>query len=325
MDALSRLPDPSKPKNIPVPQEIVMLLNYLDAGPLKIKQISQASRNDPVISRVIKYVLTAWPKHVTDPSLLPYFNRKDELHVSVEQDCLLWGARVIVPRKYQRVMLHELQDNHPGIIKMKALSRSYVWWPSINQEIETTVKECESCQIHGNNPQASPRQPWEWSEIPWKRLHIDFAGPYENKMILVNIDSGTKFIEAHVMNSATSESTINRLHQTFATHGLPESIVSDNGPQFTSHLFSEFCTNNGMKHITVSPYKPASNGMAERAVQTIKNGLKKNKKGETCLETRLYLYLLFYNKIPQSTTLAAPCELLMKRKIRSRIDLIRPI
>jgi transposase InsO family protein len=143
-------------------------------------------------------------------------------------------------------------------------------------------------------------------------------------MILVIIDSCSKFIECHVMSTANTENTLTRLRQTFSTHGLPEVIVSDNGPQFTSQMFNEFCEANGISHIKVSPYKPASNGMAERAVQVIKNGLRKNKNNQDSLETRLYRYLLYYNRVPQTTTGVAPCELLMKRIIRSRLELIKP-
>ena len=322
VDALSRLPDPVQIKNVPIPEEIVLVMNYIDSGPVTWKQISQASRNDSIISKVINFVQSYWPQNVTDPELLPYFNRRKEL--SIDQNCLLWGARVVVPTKLQKLVLQELHDCHPGVVKMKALSRSYVWWPRINEQIELTVKQCDSCQIHGNHPPSSPLQPWEWSETPWKRLHVDFAGPFENKMIFVIIDSCSKFIEAFVMTSTTTEIMISKLRQTFSTHGLPEIIVSDNGPQFISQVFTDFCYKNGIKHIKVSPYRPASNGLAERAVQVIKSGLKKNRDKQDSLETRLYRYLLYYNMVPQATTGIAPSEILMKRKLRSRLDLLRP-
>ena len=145
-----------------------------------------------------------------------------------------------------------------------------------------------------------------------------------DQLILIIVDAGTKFIEAHTLTSATSENTIEKLRQTFATHGFPQSIVSDNGTPFKSEIFSEFCKLNGIRQIFVSPYRPASNGMAERAVQVVKNGLKKTKETNESLETRLYRYLLHYNKIPQSATGTPPCQLLMKRTIRSRIDVIKP-
>ena len=141
-------------------------------------------------------------------------------------------------------------------------------------------------------------------------------------MILVVVDAGSKYKDAHNMNSATSAASFEKLRHTFALFGLPRTIVSDNGTPFTSELFSEFCSRKGVKHVGVPPYHPASNGMAERAVQTVKLGLKKITEGS--LETRLYRFLLSYHKMPQSTINTALSELLMKRQLRSCIDLVKP-
>ena len=92
------------------------------------------------------------------------------------------------------------------------------------------------------------------------------------------------------INSATSISTIQKLRAMFATHGLPKVVVSDNGSVFTSSEFQQFMTKNGIQHIRTAPYHPASNGLAERAVQTVKEGLRKLSGG--CLETNLSWFLL---------------------------------
>ena len=81
-------------------------------------------------------------------------------------------------------------------------------------------------------------------------------------MLLIFIVASTKYIDAHVLNSASSESTVEKLRHTFALLGLPRTIVSDNGTPFTSEVFENFCVKNGMP-----TYHAASNGMAERAVQ----------------------------------------------------------
>ena len=86
-------------------------------------------------------------------------------------------------------------------------------------------------------------------------------------MYLVVIDAHSKWMEVHIMRSTTSAATIVKLKEIFATHGLPETIVSDNGPNFTSAEFENFLSKNGVKHTKVSPYHPASNGQAERAVR----------------------------------------------------------
>ena len=141
-------------------------------------------------------------------------------------------------------------------------------------------------------------------------------------MLLIIVGSHSKYIDDHVSTSATTAATPDKLHQTFATHGLPVSIVSDNGSAYTSSEFASFCAHNGIKHTLVSPYHPASNGLAERAVQTVKVGLKKQSGGS--LEQRLYRFLFQYRITPHSTTGQSPAQLLMNRRVRSRLDLTSP-
>ena len=125
------------------------------------------------------------------------------------------------------------------------------------------------CQQHAHLP--APIHTWEWPNNSWDRVHVDYAGPIQGSMILVLIYTYSKRIEAHVVSSSTSEVTIEHLSQIFATHGLPKSIVSDNGSCFTSEEFSKFVKQNGMQNIRTAPYHLASNGLAERSVQIIKN------------------------------------------------------
>ena len=70
----------------------------------------------------------------------------------------------------------------------------YVWWPGISQDIESTVRQCEQCQLQQSVPPVAPLRPWSWPTTPWMRL--DYAGPFEGKMILVLIDAHSKWIEA---------------------------------------------------------------------------------------------------------------------------------
>ena len=174
---------------------------------------------------------------------------------------------------------------------MKSLARGLVWWPGIDQQIEETVKRCEQCQQSRPMPTVSPLQPWSWPTRPWTRLHIDFAGPKEGMMFLVIIDAHSKWMEVILMKSATTLTTTQQLRMVFSRFGIPESIVSDNGPQFSSYEFEQFCRKNGIRHIQVSPYHPASNGLAERAVQTFKQGFQKHTEGT--IQDRI-AWLLFH-------------------------------
>ena len=140
-------------------------------------------------------------------------------------------------------------------------------------------------------------------------------------MILVIVDAYSKYIDAHVLTSATTASTILRLRQTFSTHGVPCTIVSDNGSPLTSLEFQQYCSMNGIKHIRSSPFHPATNGLAERSVQTIKRGLKKMG-GD--LETRMFEFLGRYRITPQTTTGESPAQMLISKTPRFRLDLVRP-
>ena len=152
--------------------------------------------------------------------------------------------------------------------RMKALARMYVWWPGSDKDIEDSVSSCSDCQINQSAPPSAPLHPWSWSTRPWVRLHLDFAGPFLGKVYLVLIDSHSKWIEAFPTSSATSSVVMEHLRTTFAQFGIPETVVTDNGPCFVSAEFESFLVANGIKHITSAPYHPASNGLAERAVQS---------------------------------------------------------
>ena len=186
-------------------------------------------------------------------------------------------------------MLNILHDTQPGIVKMKSLARSYVWWPKMDTNLEEKVKSCVTCQSHQKTPPCSPLHPWEWPGRPWSRVHVDFAGPFMGKMFLLITDAHSKWMDIHCVNSATSSVTIDKMRSTFASHGLPEIVVSDNGSNFVSSEFKSFLQKNGIKHITSAPYHPSTNGLVELAVQTFKQGIKKQGDGsdDTKLASKL--------------------------------------
>ena len=116
------------------------------------------------------------------------------------------------------------------------------------------VRSCVKCQAARNLPPVAPLYPWPFPDRPWSRLHnMDYAGPTDNHMLLVVVDAFSKWIEVFSVKSASSATTITKLRALFANHGIPESIVSDNGSPFTSTEMKEFLTANGVKQITSSP------------------------------------------------------------------------
>ncbi|XP_026112921.1 uncharacterized protein K02A2.6-like [Carassius auratus] len=163
-DGLSRIP---LPEITDVGTEAIsanintLLTNHLQEAPLNAAQIARMTRTDQELSKVFRYVMEGWPIEVSD-DLKVFYAKRDEL--SVEQGCLLWGTRVIVPFKFRKSVLQEIHSGHPGIVKMKALTRKYVWWPKIDTDIERVCKECQICQQEQRMPSHVPLHPWEFPD-----------------------------------------------------------------------------------------------------------------------------------------------------------------
>ena len=126
---------------------------------------------------------------------------------------------------------------YPGMSRMKGIARGVAWWPGIDADIENHIQTCVEYQKHQKSPAAASLYPWEWSAHPWERLHIDYTGPFLGKMFLVVVDAHSKCLEIQMVSSATSTHTIAKLKCMFATHSLPQLVMSDNVADFTSSEF----------------------------------------------------------------------------------------
>ena len=319
-DALSRLPLQCREQNTPLPAETVLLMEQVDQMPITAQMIKTWTRRDPILSRVQQFVQCGWPTSMPSDQLQLYWKKRLEL--TSQDGCLLWGNRVVIPPQGREPVLQELHQAHPGSTRMKRLARAYVWWPGMDKDIENLVSQCPECQGAQASPPVSPLLPIRWPARPWSRVHVDLAGPFMGHTFLILIDGYSKWMEVHILPSATSTATITCLCKIFATFGLPEVLVSDNGRNFTSVEFETFLERNGIQHKLSAPYHPASNGLAERAVQTFKKGMRKQKTGS--IQDKVSRFLFSYRNIPQSTTGVSPSELLLGRRPRSPLDLLKP-
>ena len=146
---------------------------------------------------------------------------------------------------------------------MKALVRSYVWWPNIDSHIERTVSSCNICQSMRFAPPTAQIHPWIFPARPWSRIDGDFAGPVSGCMYMVVVHAFSKFLEVVKMTNTTAQTTIAALRDIFSRHGPPEILVSNNVAQFTAREFEQFCLNSGILHRSSAAYKPSTNGQAE--------------------------------------------------------------
>lgn len=316
-DALSRCPVPDVSPEACSEDRILMME---DIPLVSAKNVCTWTGKDPILARVRQVVLSGGAYQMDSPEFKPYAARQTEL--SVQDGCILWGARVIIPPQGRKDVLQQLHQCHPGISRMKALARSYFWWPKLDDDIEALAKSCLTCQEHRKAPATAPLHPWEWPEKPWERIHIDYAGPFLGHMFLILIDAHSKWMDVYPVSTTSSATTIDCLRKSFSNHGLPEMLVSDNAAYFVSTEFKDFMNKNGIKHVTSAPFHASSNGLAERAVQTFKTMMKKA--GEGSVATKVARVLFSYRITPQSTTGLSPAEMLLGRKLRSTLDLLHP-
>ena len=189
------------------------------------------------------------------------------------------------------------------------------WW-------RDRTNSCSTCRQSQNCPAQMPMHPWQWSSKPWDRVHVDHFGPFRGHIFLILVDSYSKWVEVAPVSSTSSVVTITKLRTWFATHGLPYTLVSDNGTCFVSEEFDGFLKKNGIQYITSPAYHPASNGLAERGVRIIKEALEKQSLGD--IQCKLDRILFKYSITPHTTTHQTLAELLMGRRPRSYLDHLQP-
>lgn len=119
-----------------------------------------------------------------------YQEKREEL--LAHKGCLLWGSRVIIPPSLRDLVMATLHEVHPGVVHMKALAQSYVWWSGINKLIEDWVKQCETCQETWPAPPKAPSNNWESAQTPWSWVHVEFEKPFQGHTFLVTVDSYSK-------------------------------------------------------------------------------------------------------------------------------------
>lgn len=294
--------------------------------PLSFRMIERATLSDPLLRKVHRYIRDGWPSHrsnIKDWELLRYYDRQEAL--SVIDGCIMFSDRLVIPMQYRKRCLNQLHKGHPGMQRMKAIARSFVYWPGLDEEIISYVRACQPCASASKSPPKAVPEPWPKPVVPWQRVHVDYAGPLEGTYYLVIIDAYSKWPEIFPTKQITTKATVNLLHSLFANKGMPEVLVSDNGTQFCSADFEEFCTENGVQHIKTPPFHPQSNGQAERFVDTFKRAIKKLQAGKCSLENVLNTFLLTYRTTPNPNAPEgkSPAELMYNRQLRTSLDLLR--
>lgn len=317
-DFLSRLPLPDSVTEAE-PYEIICTLESLEKDYVTPSVIKTHTDSDPNLIILKQYIRTGCPDRFNNKTLSKFKSIIPDL--TITKGCIMYQNRVFIPEALRTKVLNLFHENHPGIVAMKALTRSLIWYPGLDRDVTNLVQSCKICQSVRCKP-AKSNVSWPLPSRPWSRIHIDHFFP-DNSICLIVVDALTKYIEVEIVKSTSTKETIDTLSLIFARNGLPDILVSDNAPGFTSYEFDSFLTKNGIEHLTPPPYCPASNGQAERGVRVIKDMLMKSSPNVS-FKYKLAKVLLQYRSVPHNTTHVSPAVALNKRKLITMRDRINP-
>jgi len=219
------------------------------------------------------------------------------------------NSRIVIPSLVQHDILDKIHCGHQGITKCRLRARQSVWRPGLSKQLEELVTSCPTC-CKERSQHAEPLLPTQFPKLPWQKVASDLFTIKSVNYLLV-IDYFSRYIEVAKLTQETSNAIIAHLKSIFARHGIPQELVTDNGPQYSSREFMQFAKRYSFKHQTSSPCFPQSNGEAERGVQTVKKLLKTSDDP--------YLALLSYRSTPLPNIGYSRAELLMNRKLRSNL------
>ena len=288
---------------------IDMVINTMPISDQRLAEIKRETENDPELKSVMDVILKGWPSNRSSckPETVSYWNERDQL--STADGIILRGTRIVIPRTMRKSMLKKIHEGHMGIEKCKRRAREHVFWPGINAHITEMVESCTECQMYSRNNIAEPLKPHEIPTRPWQKVGTDLFC-HDKKDYLVIVDYMSGYPELLQLRTVSSNAVISSMKSVFARFGVPDVVMSDNGPQYSSSEFADFAKDWEFKHITSSPHYPQSNGMAESAVKAMKNIVKKS--------NDVYKALLAYRTTPLQHGYS-PSSVMMSRNIKGTL------
>ena len=163
--------------------------------------------------------------------------------LSVVDGKIIYHNRLVIPSSLRSEVLERIHDGHQGMTRCRERANMSVWWSGISGDFQSKVLGCEFCQENLPSQRKEPRITTSLPERAWKKIRADLC-EHQGKQFLVVIDYYSRLPEIAYMSSTTSDVVINKMKDIFARWGVPEEIVSDNGPQFSSERFRKFSNNN---------------------------------------------------------------------------------
>jgi len=269
-------------------------------------------------------------------SLNDYSIQGDILYkANYKPDGRLW--KLCVPKKLRKDLMENVHGDpsggHLGSTRLYSMLCDKYDWPGMYRDCRRFVQSCKTCDLF--RPRRGKKfgvmQIFEDATKPFQRIGIDYIGPFNlsdnrNRYVVVIIDHFSRYVEASAVPKATAEEAIKGLHEkVIYRHSCPYEVVCDRGSQFISGMMKEHAKTSRYKVKYTSPYHPQSNGITERANQTLKTIIKKFVSvAQTDWDLVLPSAVFSYNVSVHESTGYSPFYLVYNREARLPHDLELP-
>ncbi|CAB4002906.1 Transposon Ty3-G Gag-Pol poly [Paramuricea clavata] len=282
----------------------------------KSEQLKAATLADPTLTALRKIILEGWPKEkrAVDPSIKHYWDFSETL--SIYDDIIFKGEKVVIPASMINTILNSVHSGHRGAEACKRRAREAVYWPTMTKDIQDHVEKCKPCNEAKPQHQKEPLLVQSPPTRPWQHIATDLF-ELDKQIYLLTADAYSGWFEIDHLQDIKATTIIKKIKMHISRYGIPDKLMSDNGPQYDNHHFKKFIAEYGIEHKTSSPRYPQSNGYAERAVQTAKKILSTAKKNNE----DPYLALLGHRNTPRDNILGSPAQRLMARRTKTLLPI----
>ena len=257
-----------------------------------------------------------WPlsKAKVPDTVRPYFDFRDQM--TIQGQLVFKGPVVVIPAALRSEMMAKCHATHIGMEGCVRRARESMYWPRMSSDLKDYISKCDVCLAHQNAPQKETLMQHKIIARPWAKVGADLCD-LNGRTLLVVCDYFSGFIEVERLQSTTTGAVSKALKVLFARYGVPNILMTDNGPQFASAEFVSFATRWGLQHVTSSPRYPQSNGRAENAVKTIKRLFNK------CRETGQseYQALLDWRNTPTEGLGSSLAQRFLGRRCRTMLPM----
>ena len=288
-----------------------------------LANLREATIKDDTMSELAKVIRQGWPdlKQNVPLSIRAFWPFRDEL--VGDHGIIFKGTKVVIPKSMRTLMLKRIHASHQGPEAYVRRARDVIFWPGMSSEIRHLASQCSTCNDYKAKQHKEPLMSSETPTTPWAIVAQDLF-TLAGKSYLITVDYYSDFWELDAVADTSSETIVAHTKAHFARYGIPEKVITDNGPQFRAQIYEKFASQWGFSHVTSIPYHSQGNGKAEATVKIAKSMLKK----VTQDNLDISLAILAWCNTPTEGGHHSPVQKLQSQRTRTQLptasELLKP-